>query len=56
MPPRIVTARKESAVAFTARAIDWFARHGMTVERIMTDNGFGVSRPILSGVRGCDKG
>jgi transposase InsO family protein len=31
--------RKESAVAFTARAIDWFARHGVTVERIMTDNG-----------------
>jgi len=30
--------RKESAVAFTARAIDWFARHGVTVERIMTDN------------------
>lgn len=31
--------RKESAVAFTGRAIDWFARHGVTVERIMTDNG-----------------
>jgi transposase InsO family protein len=31
--------RKESAVAFAARAIDWFARHGVTVERIMTDNG-----------------
>jgi transposase InsO family protein len=31
--------RKESAVAFTARAIDWFARHGAPVERIMTDNG-----------------
>ena len=31
--------RKESAVAFTAHAIDWFARHGVTVERIMTDNG-----------------
>jgi hypothetical protein len=26
-------------VAFTARAIDWFARHGVTVERIMSDNG-----------------
>jgi len=33
------TERKESAVAFTARAIDWFARHGASVERIMTDNG-----------------
>jgi transposase InsO family protein len=31
--------RKESAVAFTTRAIDWFAHHGVTVERIMTDNG-----------------
>ena len=31
--------RKASATAFTARAIDWFARHGVTVERIMTDNG-----------------
>ena len=31
--------RKESAVDFTARAVDWFARHGLTVERIMSDNG-----------------
>jgi transposase InsO family protein len=31
--------RKESAVAFTARAIDWFARHGVIVERVMSDNG-----------------
>jgi transposase InsO family protein len=31
--------RKESAVAFTARAIDWFAAHGASVERVMTDNG-----------------
>jgi transposase InsO family protein len=31
--------RKESAVAFTARAIDWFAAHGAPVERVMTDNG-----------------
>jgi transposase InsO family protein len=31
--------RKESAIAFTARALDWFARHGVTVERIMSDNG-----------------
>jgi transposase InsO family protein len=33
------TERKESAVAFTARAVDWFARHGANAERIMTDNG-----------------
>ena len=31
--------RKESAVAFTNRAIDWFARHGVTIERVMSDNG-----------------
>ena len=31
--------RKDSAVAFTARAINWFARHGVMVERIMSDNG-----------------
>ena len=31
--------RKESAVAFTRRAIAWFARHGVTTERIMSDNG-----------------
>jgi transposase InsO family protein len=31
--------RKESAIGFTGRAIDWFARHGAPVERIMTDNG-----------------
>ena len=30
---------KESAVAFLARALAWFARHGITVERVMTDNG-----------------
>jgi transposase InsO family protein len=31
--------RAESAVAFTCRALDWFARFGVTVERVMTDNG-----------------
>jgi transposase InsO family protein len=45
--------RKESAVAFTARAIDWFTRHGMAVERIMTDNGSAYRshayRDLLSG-------
>ncbi len=33
------TERKESAIPFTARAIEWFAEHGAIVERIMTDNG-----------------
>ena len=31
--------RKQSATAFLARALAWFARHGVTVERVMTDNG-----------------
>jgi transposase InsO family protein len=31
--------RKASAIAFLDRALGWFARHGVTVERIMTDNG-----------------
>jgi transposase InsO family protein len=31
--------RKESAVSFTRRALAWFARFGITVERVMTDNG-----------------
>jgi transposase InsO family protein len=31
--------KKESAIAFLGRALDWFARHGVVVERIMTDNG-----------------
>jgi transposase InsO family protein len=30
--------RKESAVPFLERAVGWFARHGVTVERVMTDN------------------
>ena len=31
--------RKESAVAFLTRALVWFATLGVTVERVMTDNG-----------------
>jgi transposase InsO family protein len=31
--------KAESAVAFTRRALAWFANLGVTVERIMTDNG-----------------
>jgi transposase InsO family protein len=31
--------RKASAIAFLARALAWFARHGVKIERIMTDNG-----------------
>jgi transposase InsO family protein len=31
--------RTDSALAFTQRALDWFARFGLSVERVMTDNG-----------------
>jgi len=31
--------KKESAIAFLDRALTWFARHGLAVERVMTDNG-----------------
>jgi transposase InsO family protein len=31
--------RQQSAVAFTRRAVAWFARHGVRIERVMTDNG-----------------
>jgi transposase InsO family protein len=31
--------RKTSAVPFLKRAVAWFARQGVTVERVMTDNG-----------------
>ncbi len=31
--------KKESAIAFLDRALEWFGRHGVSVERVMTDNG-----------------
>ena len=36
---RLSDERKESAVTFLDRALAWFAGHGVTVEREMTDNG-----------------
>ena len=30
---------KQSVIAFLDRALAWFARHGVNIERIMTDNG-----------------
>src|SRR5262249_11537921 len=38
--------RKESAVGFLARALDWLRRQGITVERVMTDNGSAFSAGI----------
>ena len=31
--------RKDTAAAFIGRALGWFAEHGITVERVLTDNG-----------------
>jgi hypothetical protein len=31
--------RKDSAVGFLERALGWLAQQGVTVERVMTDNG-----------------
>jgi transposase InsO family protein len=31
--------KKESAIAFLQRALAWFGRYGVAVERVMTDNG-----------------
>lgn len=31
--------RKESAVAFVRRAVRWFAQFGITIKRVLTDNG-----------------
>ncbi len=31
--------RKESAIGFLSRALAWFGHYGVTVERVMTDNG-----------------
>jgi len=35
----LANERKTSAVPFLERAVGWFARQGITVERVMTDNG-----------------
>jgi transposase InsO family protein len=35
-----------SCVAFLRRAIAWFAAHGITVERVMTDNGTGYRSKV----------
>jgi transposase InsO family protein len=35
----LLDERKESAVAFLERALAWYATLGITVERVMTDNG-----------------
>ena len=39
--------KKESAILFLDRALAWFARHGVTVERLMTDNGSAYRSPAF---------
>ena len=39
IPRSCPTSAKASATAFLGRTLAWFARHGVTVERVMTDNG-----------------
>jgi transposase InsO family protein len=44
--------RKESAMAFLRRALGFFSAHGVTVERIMTDNGNAYrSRDFAAAIR-----
>ena len=35
------TENTENCVGFLDRAVAWFADHGITIERILTDNGIG---------------
>jgi transposase InsO family protein len=43
--------RKEDATAFLERALAWLARHGVTVQRVMTDNGSAYrSKPFRQAV------
>ena len=44
--------RKETAIAFLKRALAWFARHGVTAEGVMTDNGSAyISRDFQAACR-----
>jgi transposase InsO family protein len=44
--------RKETAVAFLKRTLAWFARHGVTAEGVMTDNGSAyISRDFQAACR-----
>jgi transposase InsO family protein len=45
--------RKASAIAFLDRALAWFARHGVAVERVMTDNGSADRSHAFRGACSC---
>jgi hypothetical protein len=38
---------KESTTAFLIRALCWFERNGVTIVRVVTDDGENRSRPII---------
>jgi transposase InsO family protein len=40
--------RKHSAMAFLGRAVAWFACHGVTIERVMTDNGSAYKSKVFA--------
>lgn len=46
--------KKDTTCAFTTRAMAWFARHGVTVDRLMSDNGSAYKshafRELLAGL------
>ncbi len=45
--------RKDSAIGFLSRALAWFVCHGVTVERVMTDNGSAYrSRDFAAAITG----
>src|SRR4029078_4043756 len=43
--------KKTSATAFLERALGFFERHGIKVERVMTDNGSGQKRGLVPKAR-----
>ncbi len=42
--------RKDTAAGFFARAIAWFAAHGITVQQVMTDNAMAYRSAAVAGV------
>jgi transposase InsO family protein len=40
--------RAETCAAFLRRAVEWFARHGVCIQRVLTDNGAGYRSRVFS--------
>jgi len=48
----LVDERKDTTTGFLERALAWFSEHGVTVERLMTDNGSAYrSKPFADALR-----